>query len=83
MPKEDFWDFAINYRGHKPDAFADFVRLIRMGKVHRLRPVETQHERDVLYEEGVDLPSDRRDQVWRAFLYNQRHSNVTLSQLIF
>ena len=72
MPDLEFWDFAINYHGHKPDAFADFVRLIRMGKIHPRR-VETQHElRDVLYEEGVDLPVDRRDQIWRAYLYKLR-----------
>jgi len=30
---DDFWDFAIGYGGHRADGFADFVRLMRLGKV--------------------------------------------------
>ena len=53
---DDFWDFAIGYGGHRADGFADFVRLMRLGKVARPRNVVTQKDLQmVLDEEGVEL----------------------------
>ena len=67
---EDFWDFAIGYGGHRADGFADFVRLLRLGKVARPRDVVTQKDlQKVLEDEGVELSTERRENVWKAYRY--------------
>ena len=67
---DDFWDFAIGYGGHRADGVADFVRLMRLGKVARPRNVVTQKDLQlVLDEEGVELSAGRRENVWKAYLY--------------
>ena len=67
---EDFWDFAIGYGGHRADGFADFVCMMRLGKVARPRDVATQKDLQmVLEEEGGELSTERRENVWKAYRY--------------
>jgi len=78
---DDFWDFAIGYGGHRADGFSDLVCLMRLGKAARPPEVVTQKDLQlVLEKEGVELSPERRQNIWKAYLYWQSRQHVRSSK---